>query len=371
MGWDDAFSGENGAESLYQFNLLRETVFASKAVHIWWMSETFRDTFMRHAPDMWSFMTMRLSVAEADEYVELPQTIGRIVRSGLGLKSTAPIPRQAVMSLEELNTSHLVLSDNDVEAIGRMYSLKRLVLSGSKFNDLDWITHLVNLETLDISFTGISDITAIEKLKNLKSLTLDGTRSPSDSLRNLNKHFVPLKSTISKAIDLSPISQLDRLEYLRVYASQLTDLTILEKLGGLTELWMILTELVDLSALTALTKLRIVGILVSKVTDISPIRSLTYLEVLHLAGSHIENLTPIEHLVYLEGLDISTTPVSDIACLASLKNLVWLNLVGTNVTDVFPLAHMLKLKSVFLPDAQDWNPQLGPPPAPWDKNFKP
>jgi Leucine-rich repeat (LRR) protein len=233
VGWEDAFLGNEGLDRLYRFNLLRETIFQPKAPQIWWMSEEFRDTFMRHAPDTWSYMRLRLMVAELDEYIELPPALGRLVRNALGLLSDAPISRDAAEELKILDASFEKLTPQDIAALGTLLGLEYLDLTGTNLSDTSPIARLRKLQKLDLRHTPISDISALARLKGLKQLDLSGTKvseiSPLASLTDL--HTLNLRHTQIR--DLSPLAGLTALKLLDLSGNRIADLAPLAQLTDL------------------------------------------------------------------------------------------------------------------------------------------
>lgn len=226
-GWAQAFAGPDGAERLYRFNLLRETIFAANAVQIWWMPEVFRDAFMLHAPDTWSFMSMRLSLADADEYLELPPTLARLVRAELKLHSFAPIPTAAATRLRRLSAAFEKLQDEDVFALSALKGLHELWLFGVGVTDVAPLAALIRLRKLQLSRTRVTSIAPIAALKSLKYLSFVSTPiSDISSLSQLvNLEELHLERTLVK--EVSPIAKLPSLKKLSLFDTWVNDLAIL------------------------------------------------------------------------------------------------------------------------------------------------
>ncbi|MCG9894503.1 MAG: leucine-rich repeat domain-containing protein [Fimbriimonadaceae bacterium] len=188
-GWERAFSGPEGPERLYRFNLLRETIFAPRTAQVWWMSEDFRNIFMRHAPDTWSFMQLRFSVAEADEYIELPPTLARIVRSQLGLRPNEQVTRKAWSSLDVLDLSFHAVGDPELAHLSSLTCIKTLFLGNTRISDTSPLSELTALKFLFLSDTRVADASPLAGLTALETLDLSGTQildaSPLSSLTAL------------------------------------------------------------------------------------------------------------------------------------------------------------------------------------------
>lgn len=317
-GWEGAFSGPEGAERLYRFNLLRETIFTPRTVQIWWMSESFRDTFMRHAPDTWSYMRLRLIVAEAGEYVELPSTLARLVRSALKLSSYAPIPRLSFVGLQSLDASFSRLTSEHLTHLSGLSGLQRLNLNGTNVRDVSPLSSLATLQTLSLKDTQVSDVSPLKGLFALKSLDLSNT-------------------PVSNLTALSCLSSLQRLD---LRDTRVRDVTALGGLSALRQLHLGRTDVFDVASLAGLSSLEGLSLEFTFVYDVSSLATLTSLEQLYLSGC----------------------PVSDISFLSKLAGLKKLHLYRTQVWNVSPLARLRKLTQVILPSGSRWNPRRQQPP---------
>ncbi len=212
-GWESAFAGSTGPERLYRFNLLRETIFAPRTAQIWWMSEEFRDTLMRHAPDTWSFMRLKLMIAESDEYVELPPTLARIVRSNLGLNSFSPIPRQSFLAMKSLNAAFSNLNSSDLKFLSHLEKLDTLLLVGTKVSDLSPLAGVRSLRYLALIASKVSDLTPLASLTALKLLALDLTKVTDLTPLSGNKSLETVLLDRSQVRDISPLLTLPNLRY--------------------------------------------------------------------------------------------------------------------------------------------------------------
>lgn len=140
--------------------------------------------------------------------------------------------------------------------------IKELDLSAADFNvSLEGLQYFINLEKLTSDAGNLSDISALSNLKKLKYLKL-------------------YKNRIS---DLSPLSGLKSLEYLDLYDNNVTSIVPLESLSSLNRLFL--------------------GKNIIK--DVSPLKGLKNLQYLEIYGKYAQNLDILRGNSNLEIEDLS------------------------------------------------------------------
>jgi len=118
--------------------------------------------------------------------------------------------------------------------------------------------------------------------------------------------------------DISPLSGLDRIEYLAIGNNRICDLEPLTSLSQLHSLFIF------------------IFIFSNEISDLIPLQDLTELRSLSLATTHRRHL-PLAHLHELEELLLFNTSVADIAPLKNLAQLTWLDLYNTPVAETTTL----------------------------------
>ncbi len=119
--------------------------------------------------------------------------------------------------------------------------------------------------TLNCNEFGIADITGAEYLVNITGFMADGNR----------------------ITDLSPISNLTKLEYVSVPFNHISDITPLANLVNVTRVDIMHNHIEDISTLNGLPELTELYASMNEIVDISPLANLANLESLSLDGQEI------------------------------------------------------------------------------------
>ena len=221
-------------------------------------------------------------------------------------------------------------------------------------------------------------ITGIENLFQIKKLVI-GVQS-KDWLEQ------------SQFDDLSPISNLSKLEYLDFSQTQVKDISPLIGLSNLKTIVCCNSGITDLSPLSNLKIIKELNFAFTPIDDLKPLSLLPNLTKLYCGGTSIYNLSPLSSLKHLTKLDchltkvhdltplqnlhkirylnISNTKISDLSPLVGLKNLIELHCDHTNISNLLPILHVLRKipppkPSIQLSLFQDWPfdgcPLISPP----------
>ena len=170
-------------------------------------------------------------------------------------------------------------------------------------------------------------------------------------------------------VDISPLAQLQGLEWVNIYQCEIRDLSPLAQIpslqsitisGGSEILPCDLTPLKQLGflclhagrcAIPTLYGLpHLSYLLLSTIDSLEPLRGLTALTHLDIGNQNpdLSDLSPLADCPNLESLSAVDTAVRDLTPLAGLTRLKKLVLSATQVTDVSPLASIPTLESVWL-----------------------
>lgn len=148
--------------------------------------------------------------------------------------------------------------------------------------------------------------------------------------------------------DLSPISNLSQLNFLKLVQDGITDIRPIKGLVNLTELDLSGNhEISDISAVRDMKKLTNLSVEGNKITDISAVAELNNLTYLNIAKNQISGLPALNGLQKVYFLDASMNNLTneDIKKIGAMKGLKELNLQGNaGVTDIRPLARLTSLE---------------------------
>ena len=144
------------------------------------------------------------------------------------------------------------------------------------------LRELKQLESLAIYGFVLDNIDALANLINLKSLTFDNYPVISMS----NKIFGEIKFP-EEPVDMSPLANLTKLQYLNITNLIAGDYGFLKKLTQLKELEVINNQIGDMNDLAGLTNLEYLDLSDIKVEDVSVLKKLTGLKSLKLRKSSL------------------------------------------------------------------------------------
>lgn len=212
---------------------------------------------------------------------------------------------------------------------------------------------------LDLSFDApltCAAVATIEQL-NFDERTRTGSLEGIQFAVNLRELKADRFSNIS---DLTPLSNLTKLETFKIYARSLTDISPLANLTLLQELTLSSHRLTEFSPLAGLTELRYLNLSDGPYFDSDPISlvplsNMTKLEYLNLDNTPFVSLDPLINLTEMEFLDISsgccaTNPdISfDLTGLSNMTKLKELIVFSGFISDLTPLANLVSLETLML-----------------------
>lgn len=233
--------------------------------------------------------------------------------------------------IEELVLNADFISQEEIQQIGKMQSLKKLAF-------------LIDDENIDLS--------PLAKLINLEELEI--------------------QSCIGECceLDTQPLGELENLKEISLmYCS--FDTSFLKELSGLEKVFILKCDKIeDLSAFGSLSKLRDLYIEYVNDSDLKYLHNLTKLEKIHIVGGNIRNfeglknmvnmkevylvensyemqhldMSIFEKMVGLKNILIAHIYINDISPLSDMKDLEYISLINTGITDVQPLADLKQLK---------------------------
>ena len=210
--------------------------------------------------------------------------------------------------------------------------LTTLDASGAGIVNLSGLEYALNLTSLNLSNNQIVDVSPLANLRQLTHLNLSGNGitdlSPLAGLESQLVEYIKafsipdanLRAAVERRLgkasgDPIAATDMEKLDYLIAYSSNITSLTGLEAATNMR--WLFLSD--------------------NAITDLSPLSGVTSLQWLDLRQNDISNLSPLSGLTGLGGLGLSDNEVSDVSPLAGLTGLQYLMLDRNRIGDFSPI----------------------------------
>jgi hypothetical protein len=105
-------------------------------------------------------------------------------------------------------------------------------------------------------------------------------------------------------VDLTGLSGLTALSYVRLDSNRISDISELEELPALETLSLRINNLSDVSALSSLRSLTSLDLAINRIDSIPSLSSLTALTSLYLGGNNISDVSPLSGLTGLTQLSL-------------------------------------------------------------------
>ena len=206
-----------------------------------------------------------ISVADA-QTIRMPDAnLAAVVRDALGLAPNAPISKQKIRGLTELDARDSQIKN--LTGLEHATQLTYLFLYNNQISDVSPLRGLTQLRDLGLDDNQISNVRPLSGLKQLELLHLCGNK--------INNSGVQL------------LSNLTQLKWLALCGNQISNITPLAKLKKLEGLW-------------------IDG---NKIRDVSPLTGLVNLETLHLRNNPVQDTSPLASLTKLRDVDIDISQI--------------------------------------------------------------
>ena len=244
--------------------------------------KTFAFLLMLVCYVLFAYGGINVQAADGAQEVDVPnEYLKKLINVTLNKEETAPITKQEMESLTELNTQDIPLIDSAVKTHTHGIS------------DLTGLEYAVNLEKLYLQMNEITDLTPISGLTKLKEL-------------NVHRN---------ELVDISPLSKLSNLEELDIYNNKIQDISPLRGLTNLTFLDMHYVNRQE------------------KEIDITPLSGLTNLRYLSLESNLIHNidcLKPVIESGNLKTILLRVNYISDFSVLKPMLNELYIDNFGSS-----------------------------------------
>lgn len=217
-------------------------------------------------------------------------------------------------------------------------------------SDLEKIEALAvrGMDAAEENLIEVSSIKGLEYCKNLKTLTISSGEIPDDNeeiryskgaikdltpLSNLKKLEL-LRLSHNEISDVSPLKDLIGLKYLYISHNNISDIISLKNLANLESFDFAVNKITDMSIVENFKNLKLLDIYSNKISNINYIKELEKLTYFRADSNNIENIDALKNLKLLEDLDLGNNKLKDTSVLNGLINLKKLSLKGNNIENL-------------------------------------
>ncbi|WP_278554311.1 leucine-rich repeat domain-containing protein [Parvimonas micra] len=217
-------------------------------------------------------------------------------------------------------------------------------------SDLEKIEALAvrGMDAAEENLIEVSSIKGLEYCKNLKTLTISSGEIPDDNeeiryskgaikdltpLSNLKKLEL-LRLSHNEISDVSPLKDLTGLKYLYISHNNISDISLLKNLANLESFDFAVNKITDMSIVENFKNLKLLDIYSNKISNINYIKELEKLTYFRADSNNIENIDALKNLKLLEDLDLGNNKLKDTSVLNGLINLKKLSLKGNNIENL-------------------------------------
>ena len=204
-------------------------------------------------------------------------------------------------------------------------------------DELTGMEHAINLVWLVCENGSVSVLTPLAELEALEFLSLQFNAiwdlTPLGELGSLTS----LSLNGNAISDVAPLGGLDALTHLDLYYNAISDITPLAGVDSLTSLNLGFNDISDIAPVAELTSLMWLDLRINTIFDIAPLAGLDALTGLYLNTNNVSNVAPIAELDSLTSLGLSYNAISDITPLVGLESVSTLDLDDNIISDISPL----------------------------------
>lgn len=224
----------------------------------------------------------------------------------------------------------------DLSDLANLAFIEKLTIDPNKSVNINFLSSLTTLIELKINNVTISQeqLQMIGALPNLKKLMLTNCSITSLAPLESSTSLVHLDVSNNTIRDLSPIRGLQNLQELNLSHNAVVDITPLGSLSSIKQLDISYNALTSLAPLSTCTTLISINADVNKINTLGPLESLTQLKIFSAENNQLSNISDLAKCTNLEELNISRNSISDIKMLASLVRLTSLKFSNNTVKEL-------------------------------------
>ena len=269
----------------------------------------------------------------------------------------------ALFSLENLDVSGSIISDEALKYIGLLPELKTLNLSHCGRSDISALSTAANLVYLDLSGNSIQDISALNDMSLLEYVNLESNAVTvldplvgKDALTELNisknnlsslnalansTGLVRLIADDNQLMDVSVLTSMPQLEYFTAANNHIPDVSCLSGCTGMKHLDLSNNRLSSIDVLGQMPKLEYLDISHNSITELPKLPKDAQLQHFYASYNNLASVENLAGLPLLAFVDVDyNEELEDITCLSSCDTLVKVDAFGTKVKDIEALLDM-------------------------------
>ncbi len=270
------------------------------------------------------------------------------------LKTTfEQVDAEEIMEMEiEWNSKksqYVINEKGEIIGLGiNKFELKDLLKNVKKFKDLQFLNLDSTQFLCESTRTQISDISALSNLTNITYLKLRSAQiSDISALSNLT-NITYLNLGHNQISNISALSNLENLKVLDLKINQISDISALSNLTNITYLNLGHNQISNISALSNLTNITKLYLEANQISDISALRNLPNLTVLHLYNNQISDISTLNNLTNITHLTLGINKINNVSTLKNLTNIIHLRLNNNQISNISALKRLKKLKELDL-----------------------
>ena len=240
----------------------------------------------------------------------------------------------AMPELRYLELENCVVSNADLEHIGRCANLETLILADCDISNVSSLGALSKLRVLDLSNNSIGSIDALVNLSTLEELYLGhNALTGFPVLRGLTSLRI-LDLSYNSLVYVGGVSACTALERLNISQNKISSITPLSALTELIWLNASNNELMDTSVLAPCTKLENLLITNNRLTDVDFLSNCPNIKEVNIDYNDVVAVPEFQIDCPLETFSAAHNFLEDLSGLSGMQQLTYVNADYNNIRDI-------------------------------------
>lgn len=220
-------------------------------------------------------------------------------------------------------------------------------LNGPDLVDVKALSFFDNLLIISLVSDKAIDVTPLKPLTKLEELVID---APIKEITSVPENVKLLHLLRIEQVNFAPETTFKNLEDLAIYNGKVSSFEFLKNAPALAVMAVVSLDLTTLDVIPSIKDLRVLELRFNRLTSLQGIERFPNLKILDIDGNAIPDIQPLKALPQLEVLGLANNPITAFDTLKLFANLEVLLLEGLNLKDVPDLGKKDKLKLLTLSD---------------------